>query len=191
MANPTLNQPGKKTVEAGGGGPDEAAQSAREQSARASSDLARRTAESAQEALRVNLNTATESFQRIADQFTRVLGFSSPQSEELSRKSSQNLEAVSKASTVLAQGFQEISREWLGFAQKQFTRNMEAFNQLANCQSVQDVVAVQSGLVRDNMQEMIDNSRRVAEVSVRVADQASQTFQAKASSTSEQARHAA
>ena len=99
---------------------DEAARTARivtdeaarvgEQTARAGADMARRGTETARDTFQSGLNTATETFQRMSDQFTKVLGFNGPQSEELTRRSSQNLQAVSQASSVLARGAQEVSR---------------------------------------------------------------------------------
>src|SRR3954451_15023850 len=83
-----------------------------EQSARAGADLARRGTETARDSLQSGVNLATESFQRINDQFTKAWGFSGPQAEELARRSSQNIQAVSQASSVLIKGAQEVSREW-------------------------------------------------------------------------------
>src|SRR3954467_9951930 len=98
---------------------DEAARTARtvtdeagrvgEQTARAGADVFRRSTETARDSLQQGLNTATQTFQRMSDQFTKVLGFNGPQSEELTRRSSQNLQAVTQASTVLARGAQEVS----------------------------------------------------------------------------------
>src|SRR3954470_6874052 len=82
-----------------------------EQTARAGADIARRGTETARDALQSGLNTANETLQRMSDQFTRALGFNGPQSEELTRRASQNLQAVSQASSVLARGAQEVSRE--------------------------------------------------------------------------------
>src|SRR3954449_7337577 len=66
-----------------------------EQAARTGADIARRSAETARETLQSGLNTATETFQRITGQLTKGLGSSGPQSKELARRSSQNLQAVS------------------------------------------------------------------------------------------------
>src|SRR5215203_6929681 len=97
---------------------DEAARTARtvtdeaarvdEQTARAGADVFRRSTETARDTFQSGLNTAKESFQRMSDQFTQVLGFNGPQSEELARRSSQNLQAVSQASSILARGAQEV-----------------------------------------------------------------------------------
>src|SRR3954469_7951658 len=176
---------------------DEAARTARivtdeaahvgEQTARAGADITRRGAEAARDTVQSGLNTANETFQRMSDQFTKVLGFNGPQAEELARRSSQNLQAVSQASNVLARGFQEASNEWINLARERVTKNMDGLNRLAGCRSVQDLVATQSDLVRDGLQQVIDTNKRVAELSVRVADEAARAIQAQAS----QARRAA
>src|SRR4051794_18404782 len=94
---------------------DEAARTARtdeaarvgEQTARAGADIANRGTETARNVVESGLNTATQTFQRMTNQFTKVLGFSGPQAEELARRSSENIQAVTQASTVLARGAQE------------------------------------------------------------------------------------
>lgn len=149
-----------------------------EQAARAGADLARRGAETARESLQSGVNLATESLQRINDQFTKVWGYSGPQAEELARRSSQNIQAVSQASSVLMKGAQELSHEWFGFAQERVQKNMDGLNRLLGSRSVQDFVATQSDLARDNLQQVIDINKRVAEVSVRVAEEAARSIQA-------------
>jgi phasin family protein len=148
-----------------------------EQTARAGADVFRRSTETARDGLQQGLNTATLSFQRINDQFTQALGFNGPQAEELARRSSQNLQAVSQASSVLARGVQEVSHEVLGLVQDRMTKNIDGLSRLAGCRSVQDFVAVQSDLARDTLQQVIDTNKRVAEVSVRIADEAARSIQ--------------
>src|SRR4051794_8344329 len=167
---------------------DEAARTARtvtdeaarvgEQTARAGADIARRSTETARDAFQSGLNTATETFQRVTDQFTKVLGFNGPQAEELTRRSSQNLQAVSQASSVLARGAQEATREVLNLVQDRVQKNVEAVSRIAGARSVQDFVAVQSELVRDGLQQVIDTNKRIAEVSLRTADEAARAIQA-------------
>src|SRR5215204_5546915 len=124
---------------------DEAARMG-EQAARTGADVFRHSTETARDTLQAGLNTTAESLQRVTDQFTQALGFSGPQAEELARCSSQNLQAVTQASTVLARGFQEASNEVFRLAQERLTKNMDGLNQLAGCRSLQDFVAVQSDL---------------------------------------------
>lgn len=165
----------------------EQAARAGEQVTRASTEMARRGAETASDTLKSGLDTAVQSFQRVTEQVTQVLGFAGPQAEELARQSSRNLQAVSQAGTVLAKGAQEISQEWFGLAQNRVAKNMEAMNRLVGCRSVQDFMAVQSELMRDNLQQSIENSRRVAETSMRVAEEAARTIQVQAKAGTERA----
>ena len=148
-----------------------------EQSARAGADMARRGAETARDTVQSGVTMASQSFQRLNDQFTQALGFSGPQAEELSRRSSQNLQAVSQASSVLMKGAQEVSHEVLGLVQARVQKNIDGLNRLAGTRSVQDYVAVQSDLMRDGLQEVIDTNKRIAELSVRVADEAARSIQ--------------
>ena len=166
---------------------DEAARTARtvtdeaarvgEQTARAGADVLRRSTETTRDTFQAGLNTATQTFQRINDQFTQALGFSGPQAEELARRSSENVQAVSQASTVLARGAQEVSQEVFGLVQDRLQKNVEGLNRLAGTRSVQDFIAVQSDLARDTLQQVIDTNKRVAEVSVRMADEAARAIQ--------------
>jgi hypothetical protein len=162
-----------------------------EQTARAGADMARRGVETARENLEAGLDTAAQSFRRMTDQVTKVLGFNGPQAEELARRSSQNLQAVSQANTVLARGFQEASHEWISLAQERVTKNIDDLNRLAGCRSVQDFVAVQSDLVRDNLGQIIDTNKRIAELSLRVAEEAAGIVQTQVGKTADAARRVA
>src|SRR4029453_1365845 len=179
---------------------DEAARTARtvtdeaarvgEQTARAGADIAHRGTETARDTFQAGLNTASETFQRMSDQVTKVLGFNGPGWKELPRRSSQNLQAVSQASTVLARGAQEVSREVIHLVQDRLQKNVEAVSRLASTRSVQDFVAVQSDLARDGLQQVIDTNKRIAELSVRVAEEAARAIQAQANQNANQARRA-
>ena len=135
----------------------------------------RRAADDASESVKSGVDAAVKGFERVTD---TVLGFSGPKAEELARQSSHNIEAVSQASTVLVRGFQEVSHEVFELAQERLKKNTEALSRIAQCRSVQDFVAVQSELVRDNLQQLLDATRRVAEVSLRSAEEATRTIEA-------------
>src|SRR3954449_1567397 len=126
------------------------------------------------------LNSTLQTFHRATDQFTQVLGFAGPQAEELAKRSSRNVEALSQASNILVKGAQEFSREWFELVQERMKKNMEAMNRLASCHSLQDFVTVQSDIARDRLGHTVESSRRLAEVSLRVADEAARVIQSQA-----------
>ena len=138
----------------------------------------RNAADDVSESMKSGVDAVAKGLERVADQFTNVLGFSGPKAEELARQSSHHIEAVSQASTVLVRGFQEVSHEVFELAQERLKKNTEALTRLAQCRSVQDFVTVQSELVRDNLQQLLDATRRVAEVSLRSAEEATKTIEA-------------
>src|SRR3954451_18427245 len=136
--------------------------------------------EQARDTMESGLNSIVLTFRRAADQFTQVLGLAGPQAEELAKRSSRNIEALSQASNILVKGAQEFSREWFELVQERMKKNMDAMNRLASCHSLQDFVTVQSDIARDRLGHTVESSRRLAEVSLRVADEAARVIQSQA-----------
>lgn len=134
----------------------------------------------ARDAIQSGMHSTVQNFRRAADQFTQVLGFAGPQADEPAKRSSQNIEALSQASNILVKGAQEISREWFDVMQERMSKNLDALNRLAGCRSLQDLVTVQTDIARDRLGHTFESSRRLAEVSVRVADEATRVIQSQA-----------
>lgn len=122
-------------------------------------------------------------------QVTQGLGLNASDPKEQTHRTSQNLQAVRQASTILVRGAQEVSQEMFGLVQEQLTKRVEGLNRMASCRSVRALVAAQSELMRDNVQLMIDTNRRIAALSARIADEAAGALQPQGSAN--QTRHAA
>jgi hypothetical protein len=110
------------------------------------------------------------------DRFTRTLGFTGEDSERLARQSKQNLEAITRCGTVLTQAFQDASRSWFELGQRQWQRNLDGLNRLTQARSVQEFAAIQSELAREGLQHIVQDSRTIAETSLRGVDEATKTF---------------
>ena len=144
----------------------------------ATSEAARVGAETLQQTLRVGWDAASTVAQRSTDQFMQVLGLSGEQSQKLAHQSSQNIQAIANTSTVLARGFQDVVREWLGFTQSRLDENLDRLNALTTCRSIPDFVALQSDLIRENLEEMIDKGQQIMQRSTEVTHEATRTITA-------------
>jgi phasin family protein len=138
----------------------------------------RDNAEKAQDAMRSGLNSASENTRRFTDQVTQAYGITGEGREELTRQGAQSLEMMTQASTMLTRGVQDLSREWFSLTQERLQKNVEDFGVLARCQSLPDFMAAQSTIMRHNLEQTIEGTRRIAEVATRVANEAGQTLKA-------------
>jgi phasin family protein len=130
----------------------------------------------AADAVRESVQGATASTERLAEQVTQLFGFGGERGQELTRQSTQNMQAVTQTSTVLARGFQDVSQEYLNALREQLQRHADGVAALLRCRSVQDVIAAQSEFLRTSLESTVEGTRRLAEVSTRVANEASQTL---------------
>jgi hypothetical protein len=142
--------------------------------------------EQTHEALRTGIETASHQARETADRFTRSLGFTGAEAERLANQSKQNMEAVARCGSVLGQALQDVSRSWFELGQKQWQRNLEGLTKLASSKSVHEFTATQGELVRESLQHMVQDSRAIAERSVRAVDEASKTFSTVASQSASQ-----
>ena len=159
--------------------------------ARAGADIAQSQAETVQQIVQSGLSLATQAAERSVDQFAEVFGFSGERAEEAARQSSRNIEAIAECSTVLAQGLQDISRQWLDWAQDRVQQQIEGATALLRCRSPQDLFAVQSDLLRGNLELFLDSSRRIAERSVQLTEEAARKVTAEAENATARTRRAA
>jgi phasin family protein len=134
--------------------------------------------EATRDALRSGLNSASENARRFTDQVSQAYGITGEGREELTRRGAQSLEMMTQASTMLTHGVQDLSREWFSLTQERLQKNLDDFGVLARCQSLPDFMAAQSNIVRHNLEQTIEGTRRIAEVATRVANEAGQTLQA-------------
>lgn len=139
-------------------------------------DLNHQAAESTKQMLQEGVETASHHAREATDRFTRTLGFSGEGSERLATQSKHDMEAVTRCGTVMTQALQDASRSWFELSQKQWQRNLDGLNKLTRSGSVQEFATVQSELVRESLQHMVQDSRAIAETSLRAVDDAGKAF---------------
>jgi hypothetical protein len=88
------------------------------------------------------------------------------------------LQAMARSNRILAGGVGTITLEWFGLRQERLLKNLEGMTDLLSCRTIPDLVSLQSSLVRSNVDRMLENSQRLAQLTAQVAQEATQTLTA-------------
>jgi hypothetical protein len=145
---------------------------ASEHVARAGANLFESTTGAVEQLWRSGLDIASHFAEQSSSQMARSMGLSAEKAQEAAERSSRNIDAIVQSSRAYADVFQGISRELSGFYRERMDRNLEKMNDIMRSRTPQELIAAQSDLFRDNLEGFLQSSKRVAEASVRVADQA-------------------
>ncbi|MPR13373.1 phasin family protein [Microvirga tunisiensis] len=86
---------------------------------------------------------------------------------------------------------QEVSREVVDRSQKRLQHNIDGLQSLARCRSMTDFVEAQTTLLRDNLEQSMENSRRIAELTIQMADEAARTVTVQAEKSAQRLNRAA
>ncbi|QRM35700.1 phasin family protein [Microvirga sp. VF16] len=88
----------------------------------------------------------------------------------------QNLQSIARFNRILARGTGTVALEWFGLRRERLLKNLDGMNDLLACRSIPDFVSLQSSLVRQNVEQMLGNSQRLAQISAQIAQEATQTI---------------
>jgi hypothetical protein len=158
-------------------------------------DTLRAGVESAQTMAQTMQEAVSNSFSAFSELARRSTGQTLDQPDGTTRglteEAAHNLRAVAQSSTVLSRGLQEVSREVVTRSQHRLQRNLDGLQALARCRSMTDLVEVQSSLLRDNLEQTLESSRRLAELTLQMTDEATKTVTVQADKTAQRFNHAA
>jgi hypothetical protein len=112
------------------------------------------------------------------DRATEVIARQGQVTSSLLDQAPQYVQAIARSNRILARGAGTIALEWFGLRQERLLKNLDAVNDLLACRSMPDLVSLQGSLVRQNVEQMIGNSQRLAQISAQVAQEATQTIMA-------------
>jgi phasin family protein len=143
-----------------------------ERTARAGTEAVRRNAETMSSHWRSGSEAANRIAERSVDQFAKVFGLSSDATKEAMQRSSGNLQALMESTTIIAGGLQNVSGEWMRFAQSRLEENLDHFDDLMGCRTMQEILGLHTEIVRENFEAMLQSLRRASELSTHVADDA-------------------
>jgi hypothetical protein len=152
----------------------DAAARASDQAMRASVEMLQRNAETVQHTIQCGAKLAARMSERCADQFGRAIGFSGEDAQSAAQRSSRNLEAIVQSGTILTEMTQRLCEEWAEMARARMDRGFDRIDALFQCRTPQDLAALQSELLRDNIETFLGYARKAGEYSTRLADEARQ-----------------
>ena len=149
---------------------------------------------SVEEAKRAEAKRAREQVeivQRAAGHVTNTVQAGAEGAQVMARTMQEAAQAGLSTASELARGVQDVSREWFELSQKRLQKNLDGLSSLAQCRSVPDFMAVQTSLIRDNLEQTLDNSRRMAELTRQLADEASRIVTAQSEKSLQRVSRAA
>jgi phasin family protein len=90
------------------------------------------------------------------------------------------VQAMARSNRILAGGAGTITLEWFGLRKERMLKNLEGLTDILSCRTMPDFLSLQSSLVQSNVERMLENSQRLAQLTAQVAQEATQTLTAQA-----------
>jgi phasin family protein len=142
--------------------------------ARASADVLKQNVETLQHTWRSGLEAASSVMGRSSEQFGRTLGLSGEEAQkatEATEHSARNAQALLYSGTATAKVMGGMSQEYFQMVRHQVEKNLDHMNRLLTCRTPQDFAAAQSDIVRETVETALESSRRMADMSLKMADE--------------------
>jgi hypothetical protein len=161
----------------------EATRRTAEQTTQTMGDAGRRASSATADAMRQNTERTNEFWrsgtaigggiaEHSLEQFSRVLGLARGHAQRTLQRCFHNVQAITESSAHISDGLRDASAEWKAFAQNSIEHNLDRVNALLECRSIDQCVAVQTELTRDNLEAFLQSARRMSEIYARAAEEA-------------------
>jgi hypothetical protein len=137
----------------------------------ARTDLMRDQFETVQRAWEVAAEAAKSVAARPIDQLSRASGLVGRNGNIGMQQSLRNAETVMESGTAIASAIHDISREVVELTSNRLQQNLNVIDALAKCRSPEEVVRTQSEFVRQQIGDYVQSARRIAEISLHMADE--------------------
>ena len=148
--------------------------------ARSVGETAERTTHAGAEAVQHGVEDATDTWQsgaetagrmaeRSMQQFSKMFGLGGEGLKETLQQSSNNIKAVMEGTTLMTGGIRDVAGEWMHFVESRLEHNLQQLDRLRECRTLHDCVALQTQIVRDNMQALLQSTQRTSERTTQMA----------------------
>jgi hypothetical protein len=117
--------------------------------------------------------TAKETAERSGEALQQVSAAVVAGYEEFIARSRDNLEAAVGASNAILDGMKQINTEWLSLTQEQLSEGLNAMRMLARCQTLPEMLEVQTECTRASLERTLSRMARTTDLA---AQTVSSTF---------------
>jgi phasin family protein len=143
-----------------------------ERAARTNVDMLQSGMETARHIWQSSTELTSSLAKRSTDQFGRALGLAG-ETGATAQQASRNLSAIMQTSQALNEGVRKVSDEWFKFARTRIERAFEHVDKAMRSRTPQELAAIQTEAVRDNLEGILQSTQRIAEMSQQTANEAS------------------
>jgi len=84
----------------------------------------------------------------------------------------ENVDAFVQANNIMAKGMQDMNKVLFAMAQKNVEETVDLTKKMFGCKSVDDMVKLQSSLLKTNYAKAFDESRKISDMAVKLAEEA-------------------
>lgn len=126
-----------------------------------------RATDSAQQIMQMSVETVSRTAREFNEQLARTMGVGSEDGARYAEQARQNAEAISRCGTVMNHAMQDAWRSSVELGQKRWQRNLEGLKRLAGARTMQEFSMLQSEMMRETVQSLVEDARTVTEKSLR------------------------
>jgi hypothetical protein len=142
----------------------------------ASFEMIQRNAKMAQYMVECGAKLTGRMTERSVDQLGRGFGFSGEGAQKAAQASSHNIEALVRSGTAFGEVTRRLFEEWADIARARMDRGFDRISRVWLCRTPQDFAALQSEVLRDNMETLLSYACKAGEHSARLAEKAERRF---------------
>lgn len=106
--------------------------------------------------------------------------------EELSQITKQNSDALMRSMQTATTGLNQISQACAQFAQNMMQMSMAACQAASSARTLRDVAELQNDYAKTSMDAIVENSTRITEMALKIANDASQPLSQRMNETMQQ-----
>jgi hypothetical protein len=145
-----------------------------ERAAQANVNVIANQAETLRGMWQAGVDVAASATARSADRVADTFGVAGDDAaEKVASQAAGNLGALTQAASVLADSVRASSSEWVDLGRHSTERSMDHVVAMTRCWSPSDFVHTLADTFRDNMEMLMESNRRIAEINLRTAEEAS------------------